>query len=86
MTTQAIITDVQVFWDDQDPNNEGWWCRYYIDGTEHGFELDGSKDRDKLELAKEVQDFLGQVAGKVFDPTTEQVKLHFKGNLDYRWS
>ena len=41
-TAQFNGTRFELYWDDQDPNNEGWWLRYIQpDGYEDGYAIDG---------------------------------------------
>lgn len=46
----------QIFWDDQDPGNEGWVFRFHdAQGIEHGYELDGDGDATTQDLAERVE-------------------------------
>jgi len=77
MTT---TTKAQVFWDKQDPRNQGWWLRFYVDGQENGVDLPGSKNRKPqglcklaLELcaAEKVTFYEPNIAAPVFERTRE---------------
>lgn len=46
MTTSSKITEIQVYWDTQDPANEGWAYRWRIDGEQQSAQLDGIADND----------------------------------------
>jgi len=50
MTTNTKAA--QLYWDDQDPNNTGWWLRYYDQhGNEQGAAIDAVEDAGMQELA-----------------------------------
>lgn len=46
----------ELYWDDQDPSNEGWWLRcVYANGHEDGYPVDGDTDRpDWADVARAV--------------------------------
>lgn len=45
----------QLYWDDQDPKNTGWWLRYYDEnGTEQGCAIDAPQDAGMQALADAV--------------------------------
>ena len=42
----------EIYWDDQDPGNTGWWLRYFdASGVECGTGPAGGKDADPRKLA-----------------------------------
>ena len=44
----------ELYWDDQDPSNEGWWLRYvYRDGQEDGESIDGGGRRASRQRGQE---------------------------------
>lgn len=55
-TAQFNGTRFELYWDDQDPNNEGWWLRYIQpDGYEDGYAIDGGIDEpDWADVARGV--------------------------------
>lgn len=64
--TANTITFAQLFWDDQDPSNAGWWLRYTdADGTEQGAAIDGDEDASTEELAAAVAARIPSDAGRV---------------------
>lgn len=55
-TAQPNGTRFELYWDDQDPSNEGWWLRcVYTNGHEDGYPVDGDTDRpDWADVARAV--------------------------------
>lgn len=55
MTTTNKTTEIneaQLYWDDQDHSNAGWWLRYRDStGQEQGTEIEGDEDASTEELA-----------------------------------
>jgi len=50
------MTRAQLYWDAQDPKNEGWWLRFYdASGTEQGTAIEASEDATTEELAAAVE-------------------------------
>lgn len=52
-TSNPIVDQAQLYWDRADPNNSGWYLRFYVDGTETGESIDGDEDAGTEELASE---------------------------------
>lgn len=60
------MTDAQLYWDDQDPKNEGWWLSYRNErGDLLGIDLDAEKDASTEELALAVTKTGTGLTGKV---------------------
>ena len=65
-TAANTITSAQLFWDDQNPSDAGWWLRYTdADGTEQGAAIDGDEDASTEELAAAVAARIPSDAGRV---------------------
>jgi hypothetical protein len=55
-TNPEQMTAAQLYWDDQDPKNAGWWLRYTdATGTEQGTAIDATEDASVEELAAVVE-------------------------------
>lgn len=55
----AGLNEAQLYWDDQDPKNAGWWLRYRDDrGVEEGFSITAAQDATTEELAKAITEAL----------------------------
>jgi len=55
-STEGRMHEAQLYWDDQDSKNEGWWLRFRDDrGTEQGTAIDGDEDASTQELANAIE-------------------------------
>lgn len=84
MTTETTIENAQIYFDTQDPQNEGWAFRYYQDGAEVSGPLDETDaGADLMAIAKA---FLAEVEAPSVDVYQhERVKLTLSANGDFRW-
>jgi len=55
MKNEVTEMNTQLYWDDQDPSNQGWWLRWYEDGTEQGCSVDGAEDDPFIDLIASVE-------------------------------
>jgi hypothetical protein len=54
--TMHTMHEAQLYWDDQDPQNAGWYLRYRdADGTEQGTAIEADQDATTEELAAAVE-------------------------------
>lgn len=50
------LHEAQLYWDAQDPKNEGWWLRYRDErGVEQGTAIEAAEDATTEELAEAVE-------------------------------
>ena len=56
-----LLHEAQLYWDRQDPSNEGWYLRYRDEfGDEQsGYSIDAAKDASMEELGAAVESALG---------------------------
>ena len=65
----TAIYGAKLYWDSQDPNNTGWWLRYYLspgsEGGEHGCSVLGDQDDDLETIASNIATALTDESGVV---------------------